>query len=46
MLKMPTEKSPNSFQCLQNWKVFDSLAKKINSMVIERTPEINKEKIL
>ena len=43
MLKLPTEKSPNSFQCLQNWKVFDSFAQKINSMVIERTPDINKE---
>lgn len=42
-VKIANGKSLNSFQCLQNWKVFDSFAQKINSMVIERTPEINKE---
>lgn len=42
-VKIANGKLLNSFQCLQNWKVFDSFAQKINSMVIERTPEINKE---
>ena len=44
--KIANGKSPNSFQCLQNWKVFDSFAQKFNRMVIERTPEINKEDLL
>lgn len=42
-VKIANGKPLSSFQCLQNWKEFDNFAQKINSMVIERTPEINKE---